>query len=96
MEALFACFDFSQFVKRYSFLNWLQERFSDMDFPRFPCYYQKLFWLLFCALFAFYYWLLFCSLITFQYSGQPDKKVFEQPNLKFLIGFLFSEFSISV
>ena len=23
------------------------------DFPRFPCYYQKLFWVLFCALIAF-------------------------------------------
>ena len=28
-------------------------RFNDMDFPRFSCYYQKLFWLLFCSLIAF-------------------------------------------
>ena len=38
----------------------------------------------------------FCALIAFLYFEHLIQKAFGQPNLKFLIGILFSEFSISV
>ena len=40
--------------------------------------------------------LSFVLKLPFNILGNLIQKAFEQPNVKFLIGFLFSEFSISV